>query len=91
MMPCFFNPLVYVVDGRILAVQPDTQIVEPIVDWVTSGFFAPGDWADRVEPPSAALPQPVPRESRLELTCLLLADFDAVVRRIATQPFLLRP
>jgi hypothetical protein len=29
-------------------------------------------------------------ESRLELTRLLLADFDAVVRRIATQPFLLR-
>ena len=42
MMPCFLNPLVYLVDGRIVAVQPDTQIVEPIVDCVTSGFFAPG-------------------------------------------------
>jgi hypothetical protein len=30
------------VGGRMVAVQPDTQIVEPIEAWVTSGLSAPG-------------------------------------------------
>src|SRR5437763_14021644 len=41
-MPCVFNLFVYDVDGRIVAVQPDTQIVELMVDCVTSGLVAPG-------------------------------------------------
>ena len=28
--------------GRIVAVQPETQMVEPIVAWVTAGLSAPG-------------------------------------------------
>src|SRR6266581_4367788 len=34
--------VVYEDGGRTVAVQPDTQIVDPIVAWVTSGFRAPG-------------------------------------------------
>src|SRR5215470_12002048 len=41
-MPCFFRALVYEVGGRTVAVQPETQIVLSMVDWVTSGLKAPG-------------------------------------------------
>ena len=42
MMPCAFSGLVYDVGGRTVAVQPDTHIVEPMLDWVTSGLYEPG-------------------------------------------------
>jgi hypothetical protein len=29
-------------DGRIVAVQPETQIVDLMVAWLTAGFSAPG-------------------------------------------------
>src|SRR5882757_127674 len=41
-MPCFFRALVYEVGGRTVAVQPETQMVLLMVDWVTSGLVAPG-------------------------------------------------
>ncbi len=36
----FFRAVVYELEGRTVAVQPETQIVEPMVDWVTSGQVA---------------------------------------------------
>jgi hypothetical protein len=38
--------------GRIVAVQPETQIVEPIVAWVTAGLRAPGVWLGSGSPGS---------------------------------------
>ncbi|HWG25606.1 hypothetical protein [Actinospica sp.] len=34
--------LVYEVDGRMVLVQPDTQMVESMVSCVTSGLSTPG-------------------------------------------------
>src|SRR5437588_10375571 len=41
-MSSIFRPFVYVAGGRIWATYPLTQMVMPIVAWVTSGFVAPG-------------------------------------------------
>jgi hypothetical protein len=38
--------------GRIVAVQPETQIVEPIVAWVTARLRAPGVWLGSGSPGS---------------------------------------
>jgi hypothetical protein len=37
-----FSGSVIVSDGRTVSVQPSTQIVRPIVAWVTAGLSAPG-------------------------------------------------
>ena len=41
-MPAIFSGSVIDSGGRTVEVQPERQIVELIVDWVTAGFTAPG-------------------------------------------------
>ena len=41
--------------GRIVAVQPETQMVEPIVAWVTAGLSAPGVKAGSGSPGSRSV------------------------------------
>jgi hypothetical protein len=41
-MAARFTGPVLLAGGRTVAVQPDLQMVEPIVAWVTAGFTEPG-------------------------------------------------
>jgi hypothetical protein len=49
------SPVVTDEDGRIVEVHPDTQIVRPMVAWVTVGLTAPGVRAELGRTAPAAL------------------------------------